>query len=620
MRFFRQHLVLIVLMIVVLAACGTPTPLRVSTITPAVVPTGTPTSAAAPLPTATMPPTATPFVVRGPQAIEFDLGDATIIQPQFPQDSKFYTMPLRLNGVIAVPEGSGPFPVVVLMHGRHDICPEVEGQDMVQQWPCEDEQPNHRGLGYLASALAARGYLALSINVNAAYTNGWGEDPGGAARFPQIVDLYLASLAAANAGTDMGFNAALTDKADLSKIAFVAHSQSGALATNDIQARVSNTSTESIAQGFGPVGAILYLSPAYSPNVEPVPDVPMGVILPACDSDLSDLPGQRYYEAARLTPRRQSFASAVYLAGANHNFFNSVLKDEAQDSQRPGCSAADRLTGDAQRAFLAQYASDFMDAAFGIKLYPEEAGLNAFVRAPDRLYGYRVLTSLSLPTAQRRIVLLPAESNRLQNAFGQLHQLSGPLAVEFCDGDQRCLTWPIQPGQSDQLRLSWTGPRATFSTPLSSEAQDLSKFDMLHLRALVDPTAFLNAPKLPQSFSVILQDTTGLSSTVKVPSKTPALGYQPGAPSTTFYGWNGLAPMSSIRIPLSDFKGVDLSRVNSVGLALDGQPTGSILIADLEFLSGAPAALRTAPAVSRIIGAAEPLTSTGDRRMAVSAQ
>lgn len=119
---------------------------------------------------------------------------------------------------------------------------------------------------------------------------------------------------------------------------------------------------------------------------------------------------------------------------------------------------------------------------------------------------------------------------------------------------------------------------------------------MLHLRALMDPMALLNGLRLPQSFGVILQDTTGFSSAVKVSSKTPALGYQPGAPSTTFYGWDGPAPMSSIRIPLSDFKGVDLSRINSIGLALDGQPTGSILSADLEFLSKAPIEIVVRPA------------------------
>jgi putative lipoprotein len=159
-----------------------------------------------------------------------------------------------------------------------------------------------------------------------------------------------------------------------------------------------------------------------------------------------------------------------------------------------------------------------------------------------------------------------------------------------------------------------------FATQLPYEAQDLSEFDMLHLRALVDPTAFLNAPKLPQSFSVVLQDTTGLSSTVKVSDKTPALTYQPGAPKATAYAWDGLAPMSSIRIPLSVFQGIDLSSISSIALLLDGQPTGSILIADLEFLSEEPVALRTSPVVTGQISVAEPLTLTSDMVVNVQLQ
>ena len=48
----------------------------------------------------------------------------------------------------------------------------------------------------------------------------------------------------------------------------------------------------------------------------------------------------------------------------------------------PAVRSTDRLTADEQRAFLAQYAPDFMDAAFGVKPYPEVAGLDPFVRHP----------------------------------------------------------------------------------------------------------------------------------------------------------------------------------------------------------------------------------------------
>jgi hypothetical protein len=40
---------------------------------------------------------------RTAAAVEYDLGEATIIQERFPADSRFREMPVRLNGVIAAP-------------------------------------------------------------------------------------------------------------------------------------------------------------------------------------------------------------------------------------------------------------------------------------------------------------------------------------------------------------------------------------------------------------------------------------------------------------------------------------------------------------------------------------
>ena len=86
-----------------------------------------------------------------PKAVEYNLGETTITQARFPEDSRFRNMPVRLNGVIAAPsEGDGPFPVVVIIHGAHPGCPEVEHG--VDRWPCdpEVEQRNYNGFAYLA--------------------------------------------------------------------------------------------------------------------------------------------------------------------------------------------------------------------------------------------------------------------------------------------------------------------------------------------------------------------------------------------------------------------------------------------------------------------------------------
>ena len=59
-----------------------------------------------------------------PPAVEYDLGEATIIQERFPEESRFRNMPVRLNGLIAAPETAGPHPVVVILHGTHPGCPD----------------------------------------------------------------------------------------------------------------------------------------------------------------------------------------------------------------------------------------------------------------------------------------------------------------------------------------------------------------------------------------------------------------------------------------------------------------------------------------------------------------
>ena len=138
-------------------------------------------------------------------------------------------MPVRLNGVIAAPTtGEGPFPVVLILHGTHPGCPEI---DHVDRWPCDpaDERPNYQGFAYLAEHLAANGYVALSININAENTFGFGEPTPGE-RLTQIFDKHLKALAAASAGGENKFGVDLKAKADMQRLALIGHSRGGEMA------------------------------------------------------------------------------------------------------------------------------------------------------------------------------------------------------------------------------------------------------------------------------------------------------------------------------------------------------------------------------------------------------
>ncbi len=246
--------------------------------------------------------------------MEYNLGETTITQSMFPEDSRFRNMPVRLNGLIAVPDGDGaPYPVVVILHGNHPGCPVPEG-DTVDRWPCdpEVERPNYRGFDYLVSQLAAQGYVALSINVNAENTFGFGE-PVPIERLGQLVDMHLKALAAASSGEENKFGVELQGRADLSRMAFIGHSQGGEGAYWLTEKSALDTPDSFKNHGYGPVYGILMLAPSANWGGARGARLPLALILPACDNDVINQEGQLFYEISRLDPEKNSWASSVWL-------------------------------------------------------------------------------------------------------------------------------------------------------------------------------------------------------------------------------------------------------------------------------------------------------------------
>ena len=159
---------------------------------------------------------------KSAQVITYDLGKTTLLQDQFPEDSPFRNMPARLLGVIGVPAGEGTHPVVLILHGSHQICPDSE------IWPCapDEEQPNYAGFTYLVEALANAGYVALSIDINAEFTFAFGEAPP-TVRATQLIDAHLQELATANLGESQKFGIDLSGRVDLSRMVWMGHSRGG---------------------------------------------------------------------------------------------------------------------------------------------------------------------------------------------------------------------------------------------------------------------------------------------------------------------------------------------------------------------------------------------------------
>jgi dienelactone hydrolase len=567
-------------------------------------------------PVAEAMPTPVPAAISetsGLPAVEYDLGDFDIPQPGNPEGD----MPARLRGLIAVPVEAGPRPVVVILHGAGFGCPPQD--DTQTTWPCgEVEQPNWTGFSYLASTLAARGYIALVPDANAQYEIAYGE-PRGFDRLAALTSAHLARLAEASAGREQGFGADLTGRVDLGRIVLAGHGlgADGALAIAAPQAGAPSA----VPSDGAVVNAVLLIAPhgllqdsplesevvSASPAAAmpgSLPDVAMAVVLPECGGNDPELEGARYYEAARIDRERKTLAAEVFLRGANENAFNSFFQADDGDvlaGIRSGCEPESRLSPEAQRGFLAQYAGDFFDAVLGGQGGDAAAatGLDPAMPEPAFLYWRAALTSLAVPSEKRLRLIVPDSVSEVgTNLAGGRAQIAPPAEVTFCPGDPSeetlCAAGFHPAGGSPfpaTLRLAWDGAGGLYQLDVPEEFADLSSYAALSLRAAVDPADQRNAPASLAggslvSFSMVLRDAAGGAAVVRLPEGIPALAFPPGklgAEETPL--WSGLTPLSSIRIPLAAFQGVDLSQVVGLAFSFDGPEKGAIRIADLELVA-----------------------------------
>ena len=563
-----------------------------------VPPVPPPTSTASPSPVATPSATREPPAAL-PAAVEYDLGEATIVQERFPADSRFRNMPVRLNGVIAVPETTGPHPVVVILHGNHPGCPV---DDMgVDRWPCAPtvEQPNYRGFAYLVRELAGQGYVALSININAENTFGFGEPTAGE-RLQQIVDLHLQALAEATAGRSNEFGVELAGRADLSRMALFGHSRGGEAAV----ALANSPEVMTASRGYGPVAGVLLIAAAVT-TIDPWNGsaVPLAAILSACDGDVVTQDGQFFYEGARLSPQQTEWATSAWLERANHNSFNQMLpRDPFGLMGRPDCDLL--LADQEQQKWLVDYAADFLTTLFSkdaqaVAAATTRLGMDATGAAPDELYGLPGRATFLPAAANRQVLFRPAAAEELETNLLGGAVTTDRADVSFCPkgfyssqslpGSEACRrNYVTIPGQPSHAVVSWSKRGAELRFDVPEGAGNLSGYTSLSMRAAVDPVSTLNAGVKPQAFTIRLTDGTGKSARASTRVDEPALVFPPGFVEPLGDGdrvfFTGPVPLTTIRLPLSAFAGIDLSDVREVALVFDRMTSGTLFFSDVEWV------------------------------------
>ncbi len=355
--------------------------------------------------------------------------------------------PIEMQGLVVAPRHApGNRPLVVFLHGRHQPCynPADPG-DYSTAWPCKTGMlpiPSYRGYLQTQELLASQGFVTVSVSADAINALDHAAQDGGAQARSSLVRLHLAHWADWS-GSDRATAPQIvrdSPAADLSNVVLVGHSRGGE--------GVNRAAMDSLYPppgdtGFsGPVrwkirGDVLIAPTVFGFN--PVPDVPSVTFLPSCDGDVSSLQGQQYVDGTRGVSQGTALHSALYISGANHNYFNSewtpgVAVAPAQDDFfspqpdpycSPGMSA--RLTDAQQRAVGATYvaAAAHLFQKHDLRMEPLLDGSG--VRAPSADPAHVLSHALG---GARTPVLVPDSSTKVTGS-GDVCQQVGP--------DRRCL-------------------------------------------------------------------------------------------------------------------------------------------------------------------------------------
>jgi dienelactone hydrolase len=515
------------------------------------------------------------------QMAEYDLGPATITDPSLGD----LAIDTPLQGLVSLPAGQGPHPLVVILHGRHAMC----GTNL-EEYPCApgEERRYDLGFGYLAQALAERGYASLAINLNAAMTEAFGRADIDA-RVEQVLDLHLAALREAVAGGDNPFGVPLADALDFERMALIGHSSGGGAALSITRAYAADPDRPDaralllLAAAYnvlGPEGLLRTGDELYAYYSTPS-DVPLATVLPDCDGDQIRFWTHTAYEAARLDEGRSAAALSVRLFRANHNQFNTTVDRQDRRFGYDPCFAesSDIMSGEAQRDWVSAFAPDFFDAAFGAGT---SEAFDVSAALPAALYGERVELARLAPAEQRRMVLgRLANDDSPVNATGGTFGFSSEQGVMTCRAGDLCVGGVIAPGRFPFVQASWAGS-GLLMFGLGDGAQDATAYDALHLRAAVNFLWQVDADTTALSFSVLLTDADGMTAGVEVRDLS-ALSIPP---RSEFYGYDQYVMFpASVLLPLDAFEGIDLTRLDNVAIQVgDEARHGALLLADLEFI------------------------------------
>ena len=539
----------------------------------------------------------------GPYAVtreEYNFGDTAFQPTSFPGPVELLASvhhPTNLTG--------GLFPLIVFLHGRHATCYNGQGAAFLE-WPCSPGRtpiPSYQGYDYVAARLASQGYFVISISANGVNAVDNSVFDLGALARAELIQKHLDIWKGFTTTGGAPFGTAFVGKVDLTRVGTMGHSRGGE--------GVARHFTYNASQGspYG-VRAVLPLAPTDF-NRTLVNNVPLMVMLPYCDGDVVNLQGVHFFDDVRYNvPGDPASKHYVLVMGADHNLFNTVW---SPSSGIPGAAddwvafvpggvsdsfcgttskTSGRLTESQQQAVAMGFFTAFFRTFVGGETQflpiltgdaPPPPGVtrNLFVtyHAPVRRDINRFLTASELSTNVLGGAVTPTALTPYEICGGPAP--FPPTCIPSANGAQQPHTSASarsnRPGLS-QLHSGWSSTNGTLRNDLPPTQRNVTDFAVLQFRVVVDFSDPRNVTGLPQDFDVVLTDTAGRVDTVAVSSVSNALYFPPGETIVV-----PKIVLSTVRIPLSSFRRVNLNAVAAVSFRFDQKAQGNVLVDDVAF-------------------------------------